>query len=557
MSGSFVDGLSEEELSAYAGRWIAYVGTRIVGQGDTPQQALAAAKSARFKEVPQVVYIPISYPDTFFEQIKLVVQALPPDVSVYLIGGAIRDVLLGKATHDLDFTLAGDVFHISRRVADKIGAAFYPLDEERNTARLVLNKADGSRVTYDFAALRGENLEEDLRSRDFTINAMAIDVRQPAALLDPLSGAADLHAKRLRACSPTAISDDPVRILRAVRLAAAYNLHILPETLSQLRQAAPQLANVSTERVRDELFRILAGPRPATSLRALDMLGVFSVTLPELMLLKDLEQTPPHILDAWRHTLDVVQKLEVITNALSLQFNPDEAANLLIGLAVMKLGKYRQQIGRHLELMLNPDRSVKSLLFFAALFHDIGKPETRQRDEKGGIHFFGHEKAGEQIAAQRAQALRLSNAEVERVRLVIRGHLRPLQLSNAPHLPTRKAIYHFFRDTGAAGVDICLLSLADLLGTYGSGLPGDLWAQHLEIVRLLLEAWYEKPEESISPPALLNGHDLMSELHLQAGPIVGQLLAAIQEAQATGQIHTRQEAFDLSKGLLPRLLDTS
>jgi tRNA nucleotidyltransferase/poly(A) polymerase len=553
MCTSFVDGLSEEELSAYAGRWIAYVGTRIIGQGDTPQQALAAAKSARFKDVPQVIYIPVSFPDSFFEQIKPVVQALPPGVNVYLIGGAVRDLLLGKATHDLDFTLAGDVFHISRKIADKIGAAFYPLDEERNTARLVLHKADGSRVTYDFAAFRGLDLEKDLRSRDFTINAMAIDIRQPTGLLDPLLGAADLRAHTLRACSPTAISDDPVRILRAVRLAAAYHLHILPETLSQMRQAAPQLAYISTERVRDELFRILAGPRPATSLRALDMLGVFSVTLPELTQLKGLEQSPPHILDAWRHTLDVAQKLEVITNALSPQFNPDEAADYFIGLAVLKLGKFRQQIGKHLEMMLNPDRSVKSLLFFAALFHDIGKPETRQRDEKGIIHFLGHEKTGEQIAGDRAQALHLSNSEVERTRLIIRGHLRPRQLSNTTHLPTRKAIYHFFRDTGAAGVDICLLSLADLLGTYGAGLPGDLWIQQLEVVRLLLEAWFEKPEESISPPALLNGHDLMSELHLEAGPVVGQLISAIREGQATGQIHTRQEALDLSKGLLSRL----
>ena len=556
MCALFEDGLSDEELSAYAGRWIAYIGRRIVGQGDTPQQALAAAMSARFKEVPQVIYIPVSFPDLFFEQIKPVVQALPPGVSVYLVGGAVRDGLLGKGTHDLDFTLAGDVFQISRKVADKIGAAFYPLDEERKTSRLVLYKSDGSRVTYDFAALRGRNLDEDLRSRDFTINAMAIDVRQPAALLDPLSGAADLRAKTLRTCSSTAISDDPVRVLRAVRLAAAYDLHMLPDTLSQLRQAAPQLTHISTERVRDELFRILAGPQPATSLRALDMLGVFSVILPELVQLKGLEQSPPHILDAWRHTLEVVQKLEVITNAFSPQFNPDETANLLIGLAVMKLGKYRQQIGRHLEQMLNPDRSVKSLLFFAALFHDIGKPETGQRDVKGVIHFLGHEKAGEHIAAHRAQALHLSNAEVERVRLVIRGHLRPRLLSNTTILPTRKAIFHFFRDTGAAGVDICLLSLADLLGTYGPGLPGDLWAQHLEVVRRLLEAWFEKPEESISPPALLNGHDLMNELHLEAGPVVGQLLAAIQEAQATGQIHTRQEAFDLSKGLLTGLLDT-
>ncbi len=242
MSVPHLDGLTGEELSAYAGRWIARIGASIVGQGGTPQQALAAAQSARYKEVPQVTYVPVSYPDTFFEQLAQVTRVLPPGITVYLVGGAIRDALLGKGTHDLDFSLAGDVFQVSRKVADTLGAAFFPLDEQRKTARLVLTREDGSRITYDFSALRGARLEDDLRARDFTVNAMALDVRQPDALLDPLSGAADLHAKILRACSPTAISDDPARVLRAVRLAAAYSLHMLPETRQQLHRAVPLLS---------------------------------------------------------------------------------------------------------------------------------------------------------------------------------------------------------------------------------------------------------------------------------------------------------------------------
>ncbi len=550
MDDSSEDGLSSEYLSAYAGRWIARIGDRIVGQGGTPQQALAAAQSARFKEVPQVSYIPVNYPDAFSRQIAPVVDALPSDKPVYLVGGAVRNAMMGLASHDLDFCLEGDVFQIARKAANKLGAAFFPLDEERETARLVLNKPDGSRETYDFAAMRGSNLEDDLRGRDFTINAMAFDVRQPAALLDPLSGAADLRARILRACSPTAISDDPARILRAVRLAAAFNLHILPDTRSLLRQAVPLLPRVSPERVRDELFRIFAGPQPATSLRALDILGVFSELMPEVLALKGVEQTYPHFVDVWRHTLEVVQKLETITNALSPGFNPDEFANLLVGLAVAKLGKYRNNIGQHLDLLLNPDRPVRALLFFAAFFHDIGKPETRRTDENGAVHFIGHERAGEKIIAARAQTLRLSNIEIDRVCAVVKGHLRPLLLANAGSLPSRKAIYRFFKDTGSAGVDICLLSLADVLGTYGPGLPVDLWANHLEVVRLLLEAWWDKPDESISPPALLNGHDLMEAFHLESGPLVGQLLAAIQEAQATGEITSRQEALDLAQNLI-------
>jgi tRNA nucleotidyltransferase/poly(A) polymerase len=550
MEGSSEDGLSDEYLSAYAGRWIARIGAQIVGQGGTPQQALAAAQSARFKEVPQVSYVPVSYSDAFFQQLAALVNALPSDKPVYLVGGAVRDALLGIASHDLDFCLEGDVFRIARNVANEIGAAFFPLDEERKTARLVLNKPDGIRETFDFAAMRGSSLEEDLRGRDFTINAMALDVRQPTALLDPLSGAADLRARILRSCSQTAIFDDPARILRAVRLAAAFNLHILPETRSQLRQAVPLLPRISPERVRDELFRIFAGAQPATSLQALDILGVFSVLMPEVLALKGMEQTYPHYLDVWRHTLDVIQKLETITGALSPGFNPEESANLLVGLAALKLGKYRTKIGDHLNLLLNPDRSVRALLFFTAFFHDIGKPETKHTDDDGAVHFIDHERAGEKIIAARAQSLHLSNVEIDRVCKVVKGHLRPLLLANTDTLPSRKAIYRFFRDTGSAGVDICLLSLADALGTYGPGIPVDLWANQLEVVRMLLEAWWDNPAESVSPPALLNGHDLMDVYHLESGPIVGQLLAAIQEAQAVGEVRSRQDALDLVQKLI-------
>lgn len=550
MSDPPEDALSAEILSAYAGRWIARIGNRVVGQGGTPQQALASAQSARFKEVPQVTYVPLQNTDLFSQHLDPILDVLPIGAEIYLVGGTVRDWLLGLATHDWDFAVPGDVFQVARRAADKLGAAFFPLDNERKTARLVLTRPDGSRTTYDFAALRGANLEADLRSRDFTINAMAIDIRQPQALLDPLSGAVDLRYKTLRACSPSAISDDPVRLLRAIRLAAAYNLHILPETRSLLRQAVPSLPRVSPERVRDEFFRILSGSQPDACLRALEMLGVFAGLMPELTALKGVEQSPPHTMDVWGHTLGVVQKLEVVASALSPGYKSDESTNLLVGLAVLKLGKYRQQIGQHLGELLNPDRSVRGLLFFSALFHDIGKPATRKVDEDGSIHFFSHEKIGEEIAAERAQALRLSNQEVDRVRVAIRGHLRPLWLAGTGALPTRKALYRFFRDTGPAGVDICLLSLADVLATYGPGLPVDLWENHLEVVRLLLEAWWDRPEEVVFPPALLNGRELMETFQLEPGPVIGQLLEAIKEAQAAGEISRQIEAIDLARRLL-------
>jgi tRNA nucleotidyltransferase/poly(A) polymerase len=238
------------------------------------------------------------------EQIR---EALPPDTQAYLVGGAVRDMLLGRPTHDLDFVLPADAVKISRRVADALHAAFYPLDEERDTGRVVQIDPDGSRQVIDFSVLRGPDLESDLRARDFTVNAIALDLHAPQVLIDPLGGAADLHAKRLRACSPLSFEEDPLRVVRGVRLAAAFGFRILPETRRQMGQAVSSLERISPERLRDELFRMLGGPQPWTAIRALDLLGALPYILPELPALKGVDQSPPHVQDVWSHTLSVLQ----------------------------------------------------------------------------------------------------------------------------------------------------------------------------------------------------------------------------------------------------------
>jgi tRNA nucleotidyltransferase/poly(A) polymerase len=262
-------------LEAYAGRWVALLGERVVGQGGTPAQAQHAASQAQNKENPQVIFVPTSTALSFPPLLERIRLALPAGVPVYLVGGAVRDALLGRTVHDLDFAVPADALNTARRLADQIGAAYYPMDSERDIARLVLVLADeGERYVIDFAAYQGPDLESDLRNRDFTINALAVDVRQPQALLDPLGGLADLLGKRLRACSPASFQADPLRILRAVRQAAALNLKIVPESLALMRQAVARLPDVSVERLRDEFFRIIDGSQPATALRALEMLGV-------------------------------------------------------------------------------------------------------------------------------------------------------------------------------------------------------------------------------------------------------------------------------------------
>jgi tRNA nucleotidyltransferase/poly(A) polymerase len=537
-----------EAGSPYAGRWVALVRGQVVAQGGTPEQALRAARACRHKEIPEVIFMSTAEPLVFSPLIEKILAVLPDDQPLYLVGGAVRDLLLNRTTHDLDFVVPSDGIKLGRRVADGLEAEFFPLDRERDTGRVILIHPDGMRDILDFATYRGADLESDLRSRDFTLNAMAIDVRTQA-LFDPLGGAADLRQRLLRACSETTFSDDPLRILRAVRQAAAFGFHIQPETRQAIRQATKLLKSASPERRRDELFRILEGPSPDASLRALEILGVLPELLPELPALKDVEQPTPHIYDVWNHTLAVLRELDAILSVLTPGYNADEqGGDLFTGLLSLRLGRYRTQFNDHFAGTLNTDRSVRALLFLAALYHDVAKPATRSLDESGRIRFFGHDGLGADMAARRGRDFCLSNDEIERLRVIIRNHMRvhfhTTRLFKEGKEPSRRAIYRFFRDSGPAGVDVILLSLADLRATYGPNLPQEQWAACLDVSRILLENWWERPQEVVTPPPLVNGHDLMTELGLQPGPVVGKVLEAIREAQATQKVFTRDEALE-------------
>jgi len=546
------DNADQESIRPYAGRWIARVGGQVVGQGGTPQQALHAAQSVRHKEKPEVVFVSMSQPLRFSPIIERLCDILPPDIPVYLVGGAVRDALLGLQAHDYDFVLPERAMETGRKAAASLGAAYYPLDKERDIARLILLDSEGERKILDFAAIRGPDLDSDLQARDFTINAMAVDLRQPQQLLDPLGGATDLHAKVLRACSPRSLRDDPVRILRAVRQAAAYRLHIDRGTRRLMVEAASLLSQVSPERIRDELFRILAGSQLSASLRALDILGALAIILPELDALHGVEQTPPHYQDVWEHTLAVVDKLQMVLNVLGPHYDPNAGGSLMAGLLSMRLGRYRTSLDEHFATALNADRSLKALLFLGALYHDAGKPATRQVDEQGKTRFLGHEKIGAELVSTRGLALRLSNVEIERLKNLVANHMRPLWLAQAGPQATRRAIYRFYRDTGPAGVEVCLLSLADVWGIYGAALPPEVWRRHLDIVRQLFAAWWETKDKHVSPPAILNGRELMAALGLESGPQVGRLLEAIRAAQAEGYVENRDEAVEFARKLVDK-----
>ena len=539
-----------KDRSPYAGRWIACIGEHIVGQGGTPTQAMHAAKASRFKETPQITYVSPTPPLLIHPFLERLAEYFPEDLPVYVVGGAVRDALLRRPVHELDFILPKNAIQHARRIADQFDGAFYALDKERDYGRVLIQQPQGRTLVLDFTPIQGSDLEADLKDRDFTINAMAVGIQPPHQLFDPWGGGVDLHAKRLQACAPTAFSSDPIRILRGIRFSLLFGMLTEKDTKERMLAAVDLLPNVSAERLRDELLHLLEGPRPGVAIRILDQLGATRHIFPELIKLKGLEQTPPHISNTWEHTLQVLTQLHGLLEVLGPSFNPEGSTNLFMGMISHRLGRYRDQIASHFDQRLVQTRSLRSLVFLGALYHDTGKPDCLQRDPDGRIRFTNHEEVSAQLVVERGQALQLSNTEINRLQIIVLNHMRPLWLAQTGKKISRRAKYRFFRDTGPAGVDICLLSLADTLATYGYTLPPDIWSQQIDVARSLLEAWWEDKEEVISPTALIDGNDLMRELDLKPGPLIGRLLEKIKEAQATGMVTNQRQAYEFASNLL-------
>jgi putative nucleotidyltransferase with HDIG domain len=463
------------------------------------------------------------------------VAAILRDQEAYLVGGAVRDLLLGqgRARHDLDLALPHDALSHARHLADRLGGHLVILKEERGTAR-VLAEAAGERYQLDLAEFRGEGLETDLRGRDFTLNALAVRLSElvlggEAPIIDPLGGLADLEGRRLRLCSETALRDDPVRALRGVRLALALDIEISPDLAEALSRSGPRLSDVAAERLRDELLRLLELPRGGRGLRELDRLGLLETLLPEVGPMRRCLQGPPHRFDVLEHSLRAVEALEGALDGLGGLFAEPEA--LRVALAA------------------SPEAGVSraALLKLATFLHDVAKPATRT-EEQERIRFIGHDRLGAEMTRAIGQRLRLAGAAVQLLERLVRHHLRPMHLSQVAEI-TPRARYRFYRDLGDATSDLILLVVADAAATVGAD-PGAVMSGATgRLLRDLLDGWRPAREEARVPP-LINGHDIMAAFGLSPGPLIGRLLAQAREAQALGLVKTKAEALAALRGAL-------
>lgn len=447
-------------------------------------------------------------------------------LEAYLVGGAVRDMLLGREQIvDLDFAVPGDGLAVARRVANALDAAFYPLDAERGTGRVVLDKS-----YLDFASFRGATLLEDLTDRDFTINAMAIGLTEPFELIDPLNGQQDLKLGQIRATSATAFSHDPVRVVRAVRQAVEFGFSLEAETEAWLRAAAPGLPAVSSERQRDELLKLLNTPAPGQAVQMLRRLEVLPYILPEIKPMIGVAQGPPHHLDVFDHT----------TAALDVW-----ATMVQTGFADLP-EHFRAEVSQALAEPLAGNLTQQSLLPLALLWHDSGKPQTYSPESgSASIHFYGHEQISAQIARKVMQRFHFSNQASDFVETVVAQHMRPLWLATTGRA-NRRAVYRFFRDTAGsgyqAGVTVALHALADQRATYPPNQGQSELRELQEVVYKLVTIYFEQRHQVIDPPPLLTGRDLIETLGLSEGRLIGLLLSRLKEAQATGEVTDKAAA---------------
>ncbi len=449
------------------------------------------------------------------------------NVDAYFVGGLVRDELLGRAVkRDIDLAIDGEAAELARAFADAIGGAYYLMDEEHDVARVII--AD----TYiDFAALRG-SLRDDLATRDFTINAMARQLGSNE-LTDPFHGQKHLAQKQICAVSDEVFQNDPVRLLRAVRIARELGFAIGGHTEKLMRRDAHLLAFASMERARDEFCKIIAFPHCVAALRQMDELGLLSALLPEITTLKGVTQSPPHMFDVFEHTLVAIDELEKIQAR-----NYSEVAN----------NEFTAELQSHFAQHISAERERGTLLRVAMLLHDIGKAGTSSVDADGKIHFYEHEPRGAQMADEILRRLRFSNDEIGIIVQVITHHLRPAQLARDASISNR-AVYRFFRDTGDAGIDTCVLALADWRGKSAPHIDIERDAKQRAANAILLDRYFRTPDEVIAPPALIDGNALMKELGIKPGKHIGELLEAIREAQAAGEVKTRADAIQFARNI--------
>lgn len=463
------------------------------------------------------------------ELLEQVNATLPAEA--WVVGGAVRDLLLGKAPRDLDLALGRETPLLGLDYWHLRGAKAFWLDKSRQMVRVVLANA----VTVDLAPLLAEDLSADLARRDFTVNAMALPLdcwlrQDQTGLVDPWQGQQDLLARRLRVVHEQALQADPVRILRAARLWVELSLQPDAETQVALMSASPALASAPGERIWQELSTLLCHPNAPQVMAELSHWGAVSALFPEATAMLGVEQNQHH-----QFTVDV---------------HSDKAFAAFVD--IIHQGSYLTASSRSLvhDYWAKLPSAEQAVIMLGAWLHDIGKPPTRAVLE-AKVTFYNHEQVGATMILSVTERLKLGREQAQLAATFITYHMYPMQLWRTGHLDDR-LIHRLFRRTGELGVAIVLFTLADHLAK-GEGLAeSPEFAKHQQVVQRLLQAYFCQHEQVISPKPWLDGEAIVRAGGQPAGPWVGRAKEALLEAQAGGQVQNQQQALAFVRQFVAR-----
>jgi len=462
--------------------------------------------------------------------------------ALYIVGGAIRDRILKTYSPDIDIVVPSGAHEVALDFARKSGGTYILLDDEphRKTERVVIKSHDETFV-FDFAEMLGASIEEDLEKRDFTINAIALSLKDYLEgrfdlLIDSFGGQDDIREKKIVVLTDESFRDDPLRMLRAFRFAGQFGFEIDMKTRKSILQNRGRLKEVSWERIRDEFFKILSMCPCIPFIVDMDGLGLLEVILPEILSMKGVHQNGYHHLDVWGHTLLTIENVEVVIK------NPEDY-----------FAGYSLNLKEYLDSESVSGRSKESVIKLATLLHDSGKPETVSKDVDGRVRFLGHENVGKGIAEKVARRLKLSNREIGFVKDLVGDHMYLLNFSFLDSL-SQKGILRFFRKHPEEFWAYFILFLADSMAALGPDLPDDRMPKIKKMTRDMLDKYYHGFKPRAEKPRLITGKDLIDKFDLPPCPFFGRILTKVEEAQMEGRIKNREEAIKYVEKLLERFV---
>jgi poly(A) polymerase len=450
---------------------------------------------------------------------------LPKLDNAYIVGGSIRDLLLGYPPSDYDLAVLGNPESFAAKIAPAVSGHTVKLGSPGEPLYRIVS----SGTTVDVSQAKGDSIEADLAQRDFTINAMAYDLSADT-IIDPWGGRRDLSKKTIRMTSDTVFQKDPIRLLRAYRLAAVLDFKIDSKTEAAVTENASRIRLTAGERIRDEMIRLFGSSNASPRLNRMAANGLLFSIIPELSNLNECIQNAHHSYDVMTHTLKAFQYLE------QMLASPAEQCPELMGQTV----NFRTETG--------------ALLKVALLLHDIGKPSVRTEDDADQVHFYRHEKKSTQTADAILKRLRFSNHDIRFITTVISLHLRPLFLYRAHEKDrlSRRAVTRFFMASKEKTPAVLIHSVADHYGK-AAGINTSFEA----FIRMLMDRYLSGFEPKQALPPLITGHDLIREFDLAPSPQFKNLLAQVEEAKLSGRISTRNDAAALVRQLLKKTQESA